>query len=113
MPMMKRKTYFRHRPDLVSEELIAALLEKDTYDFMDLFQVIYERLRARNATSGGQEMLRLRVYEKLQTLVAQGIVKKEAKSYSAVKVALRARAAEMTASKAAAELRRSSVLHSE
>jgi len=111
--MMKRKTYIRHRPDLVSEELIAALLEKDTYEFLDLFLVIYERLRARNATSGGQEMLRLRVYEKLQTLVGQGIVKKDGKSYSAMKAALRARASEMTAAKAAAELRRSSVLHSE
>ena len=111
--MMKRKTYFRHRPDLVSEELIAALMEKDTYEFLDLFQVIYERLRTRNATSGGQEMLRLRVYEKLQTLVAQGIVKKEAKSYSAVKAALRTRASEMTAAKAAAAQRRTSVLHTE
>lgn len=111
--MMKRKTYLRHRPDLVSEELIAVLLEKDTYEFLDLFLVIYERLRARNATSGGQEMLRLRVYEKLQALVAQGIVKKDAKSYSADKPALRARASEMTAAKAAAEQRRSSVLHSE
>ncbi len=117
--MMKRKTYFRHRPDLVSEELIAALSEKATYEFPDLFDVIYQRLRARNATSGGQEMLRLRVYEKLQTLASQGIVKKNGKSYSAVKLALQGRAEEMATAKDAAEKRRAaiastaSILHSE
>jgi len=101
--MIKRKTYFRHRPDLVSEELIAALLEKDTHEFLDLFQVIYERLKTRNATSGGQEMLRLRVYEKLQMLAQQGLVKKNGKSYSAVKAALKGRATEMADAKAAYE----------
>src|SRR4051794_8906275 len=111
--MMKRKTYFRHRPDLVSEELVEVLLENESYEFSDLFDAIYARLRARNATSGGQEMLRLRAYEKVQTLVSQGLVKKTGKSYSAVKVALRARSAEMVAAKAAAEQRRGSVLHSE
>lgn len=111
--MMKRKTYFRHRPDLVSEELVAALLEKNSYEFSDLFQAIYVKLRARNATSGGEEMLRLRVYEKLQTLVSQSLVKKDGKVYSAVKAALRARSTEMGAAKTAAEQRRGSVLHSE
>jgi hypothetical protein len=111
--MMKRKTYFRHRPDLVSDELVAALLEKTTYEFSDLFDVIYDRLHARDATSGGEEMLRLRVYEKLQMLVSQGLVKRALKSYTAVKPALRARSEEMAAAKAAAALRRSSVLHSE
>jgi hypothetical protein len=110
---MKRKTYTRHRPDLVSEELVAALLVKDTYEFPDLFRVIYEKLRARNATSGGEEMLRLRVYEKLQTLVGQGLVKKVAKTYSAKKAELRVRSSEMAAAKAAAEQRRASVLHAE
>ena len=112
-PMMKRKTYFRHRPDLVSDELVAALLEKTTYDFSGLFDVIYDRLHARDATSGGEEMLRLRVYEKLQMLVSQGLVKRVAKSYTAVKPLLRARSEEMAAAKAAAELRRSSILHTE
>lgn len=111
--MMKRKTYFRHRPDLVSEELVAALLAKTSYEFHALFAAIYEKLRARNATSGGEEMLRLRVYEKLQTLVAHGLVKKVGKTYSAVKAPLRARSTEMEVAKAAAEQRRSSVLHSE
>jgi hypothetical protein len=33
-------------------------------------------LRERNAASGGEEMLRLRAYEKLQGLVNQGAVKR-------------------------------------
>jgi len=111
--MMKRKTYFRHRADLVSEELVAALLARNTYEFSDLFQAIYDKLRARNATSGGEEMLRLRAYEKLQTLVTQGLVKRTGKSYSAVKAALQVRSTEMDTAKAAAEQRRASVLHSE
>ena len=111
--MMKRQTFTRHRPDLVSEELVAALLLQDSYEFLDLFQVIYQKLRARNATSGGEEMLRLRVYEKLQTLVSQGLVKKVAKSYSAVKAQLRIRSSEMATAKAAAEQRKASILHVE
>ena len=104
--MMKRKTYFRYRPDLVSEELVTALLEKPSFEFSDLFQVIFQRLRARDATSGGEEMLRLRVYEKLQTLASQGLVKKTGKTYAAVKATLRERATEMATAKAASEQRK-------
>ena len=112
--MIKRKSYVRHRPDLVSEELIAALLErKATFEFNDLFLTIYEKLRARNATSGGQEMLRLRAYERLQMLVAQGLVARTGKTYSANRAALRIRSDEMVAAKSAAEQRRASVLHPE
>jgi sugar-specific transcriptional regulator TrmB len=39
-----------------------------------LFDTILLNLRERNAASGGEEMLRLRVYEKLQGLVGQGAV---------------------------------------
>ena len=48
---------------------------------MELFDVVYERLRARNAASGGEEMLRLRAYEKLSNLVSRGMVKKTDKKY--------------------------------
>ena len=36
-------------------------------------------MRERNAASGGEEMLRLRAYEKLQGLVHQGAVHREVK----------------------------------
>ena len=70
--------------DFVSEEMGVALLEKSLYDFGGLFEVVHAKLRLRNATGSGKEMLRLRIYEKLQVLVAQGLawVKKDSKTYS-------------------------------
>ncbi|MFM8984299.1 MAG: hypothetical protein ACKOLA_15700 [Spartobacteria bacterium] len=50
-------------------------------EFKQLFDQVHERLRARNAASGGEEMLRLRAYEKLQNLVSRGMVKKTGKKY--------------------------------
>ena len=38
--------------------------------------MVHTSLRARNAASGGEEMLRLRVYEKLQSMVSRGMVSK-------------------------------------
>lgn len=80
---MQRKSAFSRRlPDLVTEELVSALSKKGTsYEFKQLFDVVHERLKARNAASGGEEMLRLRAYEKLQNLVARGMVKKNGKKY--------------------------------
>lgn len=79
---MQRKSAFSRRlPDLVTEELVAVLSKKSSFEFKQLFDVVHERLRARNAASGGEEMLRLRAYEKLQNLVSRGMVKKTAKKY--------------------------------
>ncbi len=81
--LMQRKSAFSRRlPDLVTEELVAVLSKKGTtFEFKQLFDVVHERLRARNAASGGEEMLRLRAYEKLQNLVSRGMVKKTGKKY--------------------------------
>jgi hypothetical protein len=111
--MTKRNSFFRHRQDFVSEELTAALLEKSSYEFNDLFQSVHERLRARHTSNGGEDMLRLRVYEKLQDLVSRGLVKKTAKKYSANKRALRAESAETAAAVAAAQQRRGAMLNVE
>jgi len=80
---MQRKSAFSRRiPDLVTEELVAALLKGNgTFEFKHLFDIVHERLRARNAASGGEEMLRLRAYEKLQNLVSRGMVKKSGRKY--------------------------------
>jgi len=80
---MQRKSAFSRRlPDLVTEELVAVLSKKNTsFEFKQLFEVVHERLRKRNAASGGEEMLRLRAYEKLQNLVSRGMVKKTEKKY--------------------------------
>ena len=111
--MNKRKNQFRPIQDFVSEEMVTALLAKTSYDFNELFEAVHTRLRTRKATGSGKEMLRLRVYEKLQILVAQGLVKKEGKEYSAVRSALKVRLSEMAAAKARLEQRRGTMLHTE
>jgi hypothetical protein len=79
---MQRKSAFSRRgPDLVTEELVAVLTKKNSFEFKQLFDMVHEQLRARNAASGGEEMLRLRAYEKLQNLVSRGMVKKTGKKY--------------------------------
>jgi hypothetical protein len=67
-------SFTRRAPDNISEELVAVLSSKASYEFKALFDVIFLNLRERNAASGGEEMLRLRTYEKLQGLVSQGAV---------------------------------------
>ncbi len=69
MAILKKNAFSRRVPDLVTEELVAVL-------------------SARNAASGGEEMLRLRAYEKLQNLVARGAVKKNGKKYKGLPSAL-------------------------
>lgn len=81
MSIQKKNTFSRRLPDLVTEELVSILSQKKSFEFKQLFDVVYENLRQRNAASGGEEMLRLRAYEKLQNLVARGVVKKTGKSY--------------------------------
>ena len=80
--------FSRRVPDNVTEELVAALSGSKSYEFKALFSVIHAALRARRAASGGEEMLRLRTYEKLQNLVRQGQVKKTGKEYKGVTQAL-------------------------
>lgn len=84
MPIHKKTAFSRRLPDLVTEELAAVLSSRASYEFKELFQVVHENLRARNAASGGEEMLRLRAYEKLQNLVARGMVKKLDKKYKGI-----------------------------
>jgi len=69
-------SFSRRAPDNITEELVAALSSKASFEFKALFAIIFHNLRERNAASGGEEMLRLRCYEKLQSLVNQGAVKK-------------------------------------
>ena len=84
MPIHKKTAFSRRLPDLVTEELAAVLTSKSSYEFKELFDIVHENLKNRNAASGGEEMLRLRAYEKLQNLVARGMVKKEMKKYKGI-----------------------------
>ena len=81
MATSKKNAFSRRLPDLVTEELVAALTPGDSFEFKALFEVVHAALRARNAASGGEEMLRLRAYEKLQSLVSRGMVQKTLKQY--------------------------------
>jgi hypothetical protein len=76
--MSKRSaiSFTRRAPDNITEELIAVLSSNASFEFKPLFEIILLNLRERNAASGGEEMLRLRAYEKLQGLVNQGAVKR-------------------------------------
>jgi hypothetical protein len=67
-------TFTRRAPDNITEVLVAAFSCKSSFEFKPLFDVVLATLRERNAASGGEEMLRLRAYEKLQSLVSQGAV---------------------------------------
>jgi hypothetical protein len=67
-------SFTRRAPDNLTEELVAVLSSKASFEFKPLFEIVLVNLRERNAASGGEEMLRLRAYERLQGLVYQGAV---------------------------------------
>ena len=82
-------------------------------EFKPLFLIVHANLKSRNLANGGEEMLRLRVYEKLQNLVDAGIVKKIGKAYQGSPDALNvflASAAEANARFAAARIPASGAL---
>jgi hypothetical protein len=79
--MKNHSSFSRRGPDYVSEELVATLSEKASFEFKALFLLVHAKLRARKAASGGEDMLRLRTYEKLQSLVLAGVVTKTGKEY--------------------------------
>ena len=82
MATKKRTRFSRRLPDHVTDELVNVLGDDDKFfGFNDLFELVYDRLKERNAVSGGEEMLRLRAYEKLQNLVTRGLVEKSGKEY--------------------------------
>ena len=68
--------FTRKGPDVLSEEVATVLFGNPAFEFKALFTVVHANLRARKLANGGEEMLRLRVYEKLQYLVGRGMVDK-------------------------------------
>src|SRR5437762_14162657 len=102
-------SFSRRAPDNITEELVAVLSSKASFEFKPLFDIILVNLRERNAASGGEEMLRLRVYEKLQGLVSQGAVNRTiaggTKKYKGVGPRMIVLRAEMKALRAACNQR--------
>src|ERR671918_1335534 len=91
--------FSRRAPDNITEELVAVLSSKASFEFKPLFEIVLLNLRERNAASGGEELLRLRTYEKLQRLVHQGAVNRTVtgitKKYKGVRSRLQTLSAEM------------------
>ena len=85
MAIQRRSTFSRRLVDHVTDELVVALRGGEEYEFKALFLRVYAGLKLKNAVSGGEEMLRLRCYEKLQKLSSRNLVKKTGKNYCGMK----------------------------
>ena len=85
------------------------LSSKASFELKPLFEIVLLNLRERNAASGGEEMLRLRAYERLQRLVHQEAVNRTitgaTKKYKGVPPRMIALRAEMKALRAACNRR--------
>src|SRR4029453_4846925 len=109
--MSKRSaiSFTRRAPDNITEELIAVLSSKVSFEFNPLFAIVLLILRERDGGRGGEEVLRLRAYEKLQGLVNPGTVHREVtgttKKYKGVGARMVALRAEMKALRAACNQR--------
>ena len=69
-------SFSRKGPDVLSEVMAVVMCGNPAFEFKALFPMVYTNLRARKLANGGEEMLRLRVYEKLQNFVSKGMVTK-------------------------------------
>jgi hypothetical protein len=85
MAFPRRLAFSRRVVDHVTDELVNVLGGGEVFEFKPLFLKVYEALKLKNAVSGGEEMLRLRCYEKLQNLSGRGLVQKTGKSYRGLK----------------------------
>ncbi|MEG0024886.1 MAG: hypothetical protein RR250_07330 [Akkermansia sp.] len=72
----------KRAPDHIREEIIDVLLGSDMLEFNTIFMRVVESLKKKSLSTGGEEILRLRIYEKLQALVALGALKKKGKEYT-------------------------------
>ena len=75
MPSKNRSSNPRGGPDVVAEEIATVLVGRAALEFKALFTLVYTNLHARKL-GGGEEMLRSRVYEKLQNMVKKGMIDK-------------------------------------
>ena len=82
----RRSRSSRKTPDLVTDELILILHEAGMLEFNDIFQRIVVVMKAKHMSLGGEEILRLRIYEKLQNLVSAGGLMKKGREYTALEI---------------------------
>ena len=67
--------------DFLTDEIILILLESKIIEFSDLFGKVVDVLKQKHHHVGGEEILRLRIYEKLQSIVSSGGARKKGKTY--------------------------------
>ncbi len=72
----------RRSPDFIRREVLEVLSGVETIMFNDIFERVLAGMKQKGISIGGEEILRLRMYEKLQTLVAQGALRKRGKEYT-------------------------------
>ena len=78
MATTRRTRFSRRIPDHVTDEIVTVLSgNTELLGFNERFESVYENLKKKNAVSGGEEMLRLNAYEKLQNMVTRGLVEKD------------------------------------
>ena len=82
MAVTRGTTFSRRAVDHVTDELVTVLGNGGAYEFKALFSKVFEGLKVKKAVSGGEEMLRLRSYEKLLSLARRGLVLKTGKTYT-------------------------------
>jgi hypothetical protein len=85
MALPKRSGFQRRGLDHLTDELVSILAGGAVFEFKNLFLSVYAGLKLKNAASGGEEILRLRCYEKLGYLVNRGLVLKTGKVYTGLK----------------------------
>jgi predicted transcriptional regulator len=61
----------------MTEQLAVVLSTKAAFEFKALFEILQANFREHKLTHGAEEMMRLRAYEKLQSLVNRGMVEKK------------------------------------
>ncbi len=82
MAARSKNAFSRRLADPLTDELVIALSDGQTYDFRALFTKVFEGIKRKKAASGGEEMLRLRSYEKLLALAKRGFVSKCGRSFT-------------------------------
>ena len=72
----------KRRIDILATIMCRALIRRKTSGFNDLAEDTMTEIQTKKIHGfGGEEMIRLRCYEKLQNFVVRGMVKKEGKTY--------------------------------
>lgn len=73
----------RKSPDLVTDELIDIMQNAGVLEFNEIFLQMLSTMKEKKMPMSGEEILRLRIYDKLQNLVSAGGLMKKGKVYTA------------------------------